>query len=461
MATDSGSDAGRWTEVAELEVDPRRCAVHAEGWQSWTPTTSYRLHEEQFGPVRPELWTQGYGGSRPRPPRRAGAFQGDGLLVVDPGTGDEVLAVGAFSAGREIPAVRCEPLGDGRVRVSADGSVSATRHTPTGGLETAKSAFAERFAAASGVGPIRPAPTIWCSWYGYYNQVTEADVDANLDAIVERRLPVDVIQLDDGYQSELGDWLTLSPRFKSLPGMVARIRDRGRRAGIWIAPFLAGARSALAAAHPDWLVRTATGAPVVAVHNWGQDAHPLDVSHPAVRDHLNSVFTWFTGIGIDFFKLDFVYAAALDGQRHDGSMSGTAAYRRALAEVRAAVGPDPYLLGCGAPLLPSVGLVDAMRISADTSPGWAAGHGDMSFPSGQAAELSVHARAYQQGRYWVNDPDCLLLAPDIEQRERRAQMVKRYGGLRGISGPVAELDPWALSTARELLSTVPPPIPFR
>jgi alpha-galactosidase len=68
--------------------------------------------------------------------------------------------------------------------------------------------------------------------------------------IVDRELPVDVIQLDDGYQRELGDWLTPSSRFESLSATVARIRDSGRRAGIWIAPFLVGARSGIARALP-------------------------------------------------------------------------------------------------------------------------------------------------------------------------------------------------------------------
>jgi hypothetical protein len=39
-------------------------------------------------------------------------------------------------------------------------------------------------------------------------------------------------------------------------------------------------------------------------------------------------------------------------------------------------------------------------------------------------------------------------------------MVARHGGLRGISGRVTELDEWGLSTALELLGTVPEPLPF-
>jgi alpha-galactosidase len=102
-----------------------------------------------------------------------------------------------------------------------------------------------------------------------------------------------------------------------------------------------------------------------------------------------------------------------------------------------------------------------MRVSADTAPLWAPEHRDMSLAGGQSAELSMHARAYQHGRYWVNDPDCLLLRPSVEQRQRRARMIKQHGGLRGFSDRVAHLDDWALNTTAELLTTVPPPTPFR
>ena len=58
----------------------------------------------------------------------------------------------------------------------------------------AKIDFAEALARASGVKGLRPAPSIWSSWYQYFDQVTEADMDENLEAIIERQVPVDVVQ---------------------------------------------------------------------------------------------------------------------------------------------------------------------------------------------------------------------------------------------------------------------------
>ena len=136
------------------------------------------------------------------------------------------------------------------------------------------------------------------------------------------------------------------------------------------------------------------------------------------------------------------------------------AYRCGLDQVRASVGNDAYILGCGAPLLPSVGKVDAMRISADTAPTWEQEHGDMSQPGGASPELSTLARSYMHGRYWVNDPDCLLARPGIEHRERRANLIEHHGGLRGSSDRILALDGWGLDTTARLLRSVPPPKPF-
>jgi alpha-galactosidase len=128
--------------------------------------------------------------------------------------------------------------------------------------------------------------------------------------------------------------------------------------------------------------------------------------------------------------------------------------------IRDAVGPQAYLLGCGAPMLPSVGLVDAMRVSPDTGPEYEPRQGDLSQPSVRSAMLGGVGRAWQHGRFWVNDPDCLIVRPEVEHRQAWATHVERYGGLRGSSDRLRDLDEWGRQTTRRLLSTVPPPKPF-
>jgi len=440
--------------VLSIEVSPRDARVYEEGWQSWSPSGSYPLLEAPARAASPLNYRGGYGGTRPMP--EPDEFSGEGLLALDPGTGEKIVVIGADSAADSVPRITARHTG-GRVTVLADGAVQVSLQPAEAGLPAALAGFGNAFAVRAAVPPLRRAPTLWCSWYHYFTGVTQADMAENIAAIAELDLPVEVIQLDDGYQSELGDWLSLSERFDSLAEMVARIADSGRRAGIWIAPFLAGARSRLVAEHPDWLIRDADG-PVLATHNWNQDTFGLDITHPGVQAYLAEVFGHFVDLGFDFFKADFLFAGALDGHRQAG-LAPVAAYRHGLDLIRQAIG-DAYLLGCGAPILPSVGKVDAMRVSADTAPHFEPEGGDLSKPGGRAAILTSRARAWQHGRFWVNDPDCLIVRPEVEHREALAAYIAEVGGLRASSDRIADLDEWGLEQTRTLLGNVPDPTPL-
>ncbi|HVQ97107.1 MAG TPA: glycoside hydrolase family 36 protein [Mycobacteriales bacterium] len=441
----------RFDVVAEVPVDAGAARVFEHGWQSWTPTASYRLAERPHRVLDPNWFVVNYRGPDHAPPA---GFHADGLLALDPGDGAPVRIWAAADPTTAVAAIRAE-LHNGQLRVSADGPVRETVHS--GQLSAALGAWAGGY----GPGPaeIRPAPTIWCSWYHYFLDVTEADILENLAGLRALDLPVDVVQIDDGYQAELGDWLTLNNRFDSLPGLIGRIRAAGRRAGIWVAPYLVGANSAVARDHPDWLVGSAGGGPVSAGHHWNQDLYALDPTHPGAAAWLTEVFGTFARIGIDFFKLDFSYAGALPGRRHE-DLPAVAAYRRGLEVIRAAIGPGGYLLGCGAPILPSIGLVDAMRVGPDIAVEYAPRDGDMSAPGQLPAVANGTARAFQHGRWWVNDPDCLIARPAVERRADWAAHVRRYGGLRGSSDRLSELDSWGLETTRRVLAEVPAPTPF-
>ena len=75
------------------------------------------------------------------------------------------------------------------------------------------------------------------------------------------------------------------------------------------------------------------------------------------------------GWGFDYLKLDFLYGGALPGKRHQ-DMPREAAYRNGLEAMREAMGEDAYLLACGAPIIPSLGMCDALRVGPDVASGW-------------------------------------------------------------------------------------------
>jgi alpha-galactosidase len=440
-------------EVARVPADPDRATIYAEGWQSWSATETVPVTAAPAAAVsRDSLVIDSQYGAAPPP----GVHQGSGLLAVDPGTGGPIEVFTSQDASRSVSVIQARFL-NGSVLVTADAAVSQTTDRRPGGLVGALCRWAEGFAARAGVAPgrLRPIPPVWCSWYQYYAAVTEADITANLAAMDELRLPLRVVQIDDGYQAAPGDWLVPSGRFASLPGLVRRIRGTGRRAGIWIAPTLVGRRSELLARHPEWIVRDAgTGEPVSAGNVVRQECTALDVTHPGAARYLADVLAAMRDWGIDYFKVDFAYAGACEGVRHD-DVTGVEAYRRGLQLIRDAIGPESVLLGCGAPILPSVGLVDAMRVGPDIAARYEPPDGHPSKPSQRNAARNVAARAWQHGRFWVNDTDCLMARPGVERREAWAETVRRYGGLRSSGDGLAELDDWGLTTTRRLLVPAP------
>ncbi|WP_329254551.1 alpha-galactosidase [Actinoallomurus sp. NBC_01490] len=426
-----------FTDVGEITVT-LRTRVFEFGWQSWSPTGIYRLEETPPRAGDDNIQTICY---RPQTPVPAGVFQGEGLLAVDPGDGGPVSV---FSAPGPtlVPSIRARRHGD-RLRVSADGPV---RHTASDGdLGAALRHWAATVAEGHTPAEFPAVPPMWCSWYGYWDKVTDTDILDNLALAERHRIGADMFLIDDGYEAEIGDWLELRPGFGSLERAVGAVREAGRRAGIWVAPFLVGRRSRIHQTHPDWLVRDADAGTM-----WDQDLAVLDVTHPQAAAHLVEVFRNLAALGIDHFKLDYLYAGALRGRRRE-DIDPIAAYRRGLELIRTGAGPDATLHGCGAPMLPSIGLVDIMRVSPDTAPRVLPKAGDISQPSQLGARLTGAAREFLHARWWVNDPDCIMARPEVEARAEWAAHIETTGGLRGSSDPIAALDMWGLDTTRRLM----------
>lgn len=263
--------------------------------------------------------------------------------------------------------------------------------------------------------PAKP-PTGWCSWYTFYEEVTVPDIERNLAFSKENLPQLRYIQIDDGYQSKMGDWLETGKAFGGdIQNVLKQIKTAGFEPAIWVAPFIAEKTSVIFQQHPDWLVKDSAGKPLdsstIGFGGWRcAPWYVLDGTHPEVQKHLEHVFkTMREDWGVTYFKLDANYWGAIHGGvHHNPDATRIEAYRQGMAAIQKGAG-DSFILGCNAPIWPSLGLVDGMRTSGDISNDWKAIKG---------CALENLARAWQNGKLWWNDPDCILLTENTQKNIR-------------------------------------------
>ena len=256
------------------------------------------------------------------------------------------------------------------------------------------------------------SPKIWCSWYSFYEHISEKNLGTVLHDLGD--LPFDIFQVDDGWQYAIGDWEPNEKFSAGMDALSAQIRRSGRTSGIWLAPFIATPSSTLYRQHPNWLLRDEKQNLVSAGFNWGEHVYALDTSHPEVLDWLSTLMQKIRAWGYAYVKLDFLYAGALPGNRHT-SISREQAYRQGLEAMRIALG-DAYLLTCGAPIIPSLGLCDGIRIGPDVASHWNSYRDDVLL-SNFAIPGARNAIRTAVNRLWLKplvhiDPDVVYFASD-------------------------------------------------
>lgn len=266
-------------------------------------------------------------------------------------------------------------------------------------------------------------PVGWCSWYHFYEAISEDNLLANLGMMAKLRpqLPLELFQIDDGYQQAWGDWLTLDPlKFptKSMRDMVMAVRAQGLRPGLWLAPVAVDKHSRVAAEHPEWIIRQQGGLSdgwASNSANCGKWFYGLDVTVPEVQTFIRETLATVShgDWSFDYLKLDFLYAAALKGARQDPTLNTAQVLQLALRLIREAVGPSTYVLGCGSPLGATIGWVNANRVSSDAGPAWLPTFPlpdcKWNLPCGRNMVRNTINRLPMHGVWWVNDPDCMLL----------------------------------------------------
>jgi alpha-galactosidase len=268
-------------------------------------------------------------------------------------------------------------------------------------------------------------PIGWSSWYQYYEELTWEDTLKNLE--LSKEYNYEVFQLDDSWQKDIGDWIP-KDSYPSFYEIAKKIKEYGYIPGLWLAPFSVSETSEVFLKHKDWLVKDESGEPKVAYINWRKNIYALDTTHPEAQEHLKNIFLNMRINGIHYFKIDFLFAGAIPGKRYLDT-TPIEAYNIGMKIIREAAGED-FVLGCGAPILPSIGYVDGMRISADTAPFYKTNDPDFVYPNAYFALRNVITRYFMNGKWWWNDPDCLLLR--TEDTELNDKIIEMYSYVSGL-----------------------------
>ncbi|MGD2144972.1 MAG: alpha-galactosidase, partial [Anaerolineae bacterium] len=460
--------------LSALGVPHQAWSLYQNGWQSWSPAFARHLGDGLYAtPGTADYqckhqphWQKGH--------ERVISSEWVSVLSAREAKGGAALLIGFVTAEDQLA----------EIRVAEDGSELTARCYFDGvKLDPGDSIGSETLVVRSGRDPLAllewwagemgremkarvpdKPPTGWCSWYTYYGENTAEDVEGNVAAIKEHKLPLDVVLIDDGYQTAIGDWFSADmDRFPNgMEAVISGIRGAGHCAGIWTAPFGAAIDSQLFAEHPDWVLRDGDDEPAVGWVHAGSTCYALDCTHPEVLRWLRETFRrmrreWEAS----FFKIDFLFAATCPGRRHDPTATRAQALRRGVGAIRDAIGDRAFLLACGAPLGPCVGLVDGMRIGPDVDPNWhPVWRHDLASVSAENALRNVVTRAPLHGRLWANDPDCLLV------RQRGDDMGLVLNEMRTLASLVAltggptldsdELSTISVGRLKYLRQTLPP-----
>lgn len=300
--------------------------------------------------------------------------------------------------------------------------------------------------------------TGYTSWYNYFQKIDENIILRDLKGLSRARESVNIFQIDDGYEPFVGDWLDYNG--KDFPNGMKTIADavhrEGYLAGIWLAPFnVQRGKSRILKEHPDWIIRTPEGKPQLGCVAWG-GAYTLDIYNSEVREHLKKVFdTVLNDWGYDMVKLDFLYSQCRTPRNN--KTRGTIMCE-AMDFLRECVG-DKLILGCGVPLGPAFGVVDACRISCDVDLSYGGKfYNSMSInnelPSAQNAINNSMFRRHLNGRAFLNDPDVFFLRDHNltftwEQKLLLAKINNLFGRVLFVSDDAGEYSEAELEVLKE------------
>jgi alpha-galactosidase len=353
-------------------------AIHLTGW------TNNRYTVDSAGAGEPEFWSYQSGSYKNRPdwimPLKVGFKQenflgmnstdyGGGTPVADVWRRDVGIAVGHLE---RVPKLVSLPVGmpDAGHATLALSFNADTLLQPGKTLDTFETfaavhqrdyfqSFQDYSAVMQRQGlRFQPAPDaafgpIWCAW-GYGKAFTPSQVEQALPEV--KKLGFAWVGVDDGWQTNEGDWALLPSKFpngdRDMKALVDKIHAQGFRAQLWWAPLAAHPDSNVAKEHPEELLLNADGSKQ-KISYWN-DWDFCPAYAPAVERHRQLVTRMFRDWGYDGLKLDGqhmnamppCYNPAHHHARPEESVEALPAFFKMIFDTARSIKPDALVEFC-------------------------------------------------------------------------------------------------------------------
>ena len=284
----------------------------------------------------------------------------------------------------------------------------------------------------------------WCSWYTKMTNIDQKSMEEVLNSLVENRerLPMQVFQIDDGWQKAYGDW-TASP--KKFPNGMKPIADKITAAGMTPGIWMTLVTSSTNGIHPD-----------------GNMANNLDPTFPATRDFIKNTLHERYAEGFRYFKLDFNHPRWKD--RYNQKLTRLQVFRDMFKLYRESIGEDAYLCACVGGLdRGAIGYADSFRIGTDSGPRWLP-----MYTGCCMADLfnATGSMALTNGILFAADPDVAYTVPErYNKAVPLPNSVLAWHGYVGLLGGVVmtsdyfQVPPWNNSAAIRMMEILNPPAP--
>jgi len=274
-------------------------------------------------------------------------------------------------------------------------------------------------------------PSGFCTWYYYYQDISQEEVKLNTDWVAENLIPYGAryVQIDDGWQVEREngmhgsrDWSGIDTAFSDgMANLAKYIKSKGLIPGIWIAPH-GQSNAALVKSNPGVFILKPDG--TSASMTWEGD-WLLDPTTEQAKKYFYDLFDMMVKWGYDYYKIDgqpIVVEEYAKNASYMQSKGGAAdsLYRTTLDIIRSAIGPYRYILGCWGLPVEGAGIMNGTRTGGDVVLGW----------DGFLSALSPTMKSYfMHNIMWYTDPDVMLLRQPLTTDQARV-----WATLQGLTG---------------------------